>query len=49
MVADLDSAVASLKARNVAIALGPFPATADQRANVIIRDHDGNLIQLLGK
>jgi hypothetical protein len=49
MVADLDRAVAALRARNVAIAFGPFPATSEQRANVIIRDNDGNLIQLLGK
>jgi catechol 2,3-dioxygenase-like lactoylglutathione lyase family enzyme len=49
IVTDLDAAVAELKARNVAIAFGPFPATADQRANVIVRDNEGNLIQLLGK
>ena len=48
-VDDLDAAIAALQARSVPIAFGPFPATADQRANLIIRDNEGNLIQLLGK
>jgi len=30
------------------IAIGPFPATREQRANAIIRDHAGNFIQFFG-
>lgn len=49
IVEDFDKTVARLKERNVAIAFGPFPASAGQRANVIIRDNAGNLIQFFGK
>lgn len=49
IVEDFDATVAILRERNVTIAVGPFPATADQRANVIIRDNEGNLIQFFGK
>jgi len=49
MVEDFDRALATLKARGVSIAYGPFPARSDQKANVIIRDNAGNLIQLFGK
>lgn len=49
IVDNLDATVAGLKARNVKIAFGPFPATASQRANVIIRDNEGNLIQFFGQ
>ena len=39
-----------LKARNVEIAYGPFKASAQtKRPNVILKDDDGNLIQLFGK
>jgi len=38
-----------LRARWVDIAMGPFPARGGQRANVIVRDNAGNLIQLFGK
>ena len=48
MVDDLASALAELKNRGVEVAMGPFPARANQRANVIIRDNAGNLIQLFG-
>lgn len=48
-VDDLDAAAVALRARGVPIAFGPFPSTAEQRANLIIRDNEGNLIQLLGK
>ena len=44
-VDDWDGLVTGLKARGVPIAMGPFPATAEQRANLIIRDNNGNLIQ----
>jgi catechol 2,3-dioxygenase-like lactoylglutathione lyase family enzyme len=49
MVRDFDRAVEELRARGVTIAFGPFPATPQQRANVIIRDHAGNLIQIFGE
>jgi catechol 2,3-dioxygenase-like lactoylglutathione lyase family enzyme len=47
-VADFDRAVAALRSRGVEIVLGPFPPRADQRANVLIRDGDQNLLQLFG-
>lgn len=49
IVGDLDDVMKLLKARGVDIAFGPFPARAGQRANVIIRDNAGNLIQLFGE
>ena len=49
IVDNFDTTVAGLKERNVSIVLGPFPATADQRANIIIQDNEGNLIQFFGK
>ena len=49
VVDDLDGTLAALKARHVAIAYGPFPARPNQRANVVIRDAEGNLIQIFGK
>ena len=49
IVANFDRTVETLKQRGVQIAYGPFPAKADQRANVIIRDNAGNLIQLFGQ
>ena len=48
MVADFEATVAALRARGVEIVAGPFPERPDQRANVIIRDNSGNLIQVLG-
>jgi len=48
IVDDFDEVMKLLKARDVDIAFGPFPARAGQRANVIIRDNAGNLIQLFG-
>ena len=45
IVNDLDSLIAALKARGVPIAMGPFPRSAEQRANLIIRDNNGNYIQ----
>jgi len=47
-VQDFDRALATLRERGVEIAYGPFPKRADQRANVIIKDNAGNLIQLFG-
>lgn len=49
IVEDFDATVEILRERDVTIAFGPFPATADQRSNVIIQDNEGNLIQLFGK
>jgi catechol 2,3-dioxygenase-like lactoylglutathione lyase family enzyme len=49
IVADFDTTVEMLKRRNVEIAYGPYPARPNQRANVIIRDNAGNLIQLFGR
>lgn len=49
IVDDFDGAVAQLKARGVDIAMGPFPARNNQRANVIIRDNAGNYLQLFAK
>jgi catechol 2,3-dioxygenase-like lactoylglutathione lyase family enzyme len=48
LVKDFDRTVAMLRARHVEIAFGPYPARANQRANVIIRDNGGNLIQFFG-
>lgn len=48
LVKDFDSAVSELRARGVTIAFGPFPAQNGQRANVLIRDNAGNLIQVFG-
>src|SRR5262249_995161 len=49
IVDDFDKALAMLKARNIPIAFGPFPARPNQRANALIRDNAGNLIQVFGK
>jgi catechol 2,3-dioxygenase-like lactoylglutathione lyase family enzyme len=49
VIEDFDETVAELKKRGVEIPFGPFPATPDQKANAMIRDNDGNLIQLLAK
>lgn len=49
IVEDFEKTLAILKERNVPILFGPFPATAEQRANVIIQDNEGNLIQFFGK
>ena len=38
-----------LKAREVNIAFGPYPARVGQRANLIVRDNAGNLIQFFEK
>lgn len=49
IVEDFDRAVATLRARGVEIVAGPFPPRAGQRANLLIRDNAGNLIQLFGR
>jgi catechol 2,3-dioxygenase-like lactoylglutathione lyase family enzyme len=49
VVDDLDGVLAELRRRGAQVAFGPFPARDGQRANVIIRDNAGNLIQLFGR
>jgi catechol 2,3-dioxygenase-like lactoylglutathione lyase family enzyme len=49
VVADFERTVETLRKRGVEVAYGPYPAKPDQRANVIIRDNAGNLIQLFGE
>ncbi|HEU5219749.1 MAG TPA: VOC family protein [Gemmatimonadales bacterium] len=48
IVEHFDKTVALLRSRGVEMAYGPYPASKDQRANVIIRDNAGNLIQIFG-
>ena len=48
IVDDFDKTLATLRSRGVEIAIGPFRATTTQRANVIVRDNAGNLIQFFG-
>ena len=49
VVDDFDGTLATLRARGVEVFLGPYPARSGQRANVIVKDNAGNLIQLFGK
>jgi catechol 2,3-dioxygenase-like lactoylglutathione lyase family enzyme len=49
IVADFDKTLALLKERGVRIAFGPYPARGTQRANVIVEDNAGNLIQFFGR
>lgn len=48
IVKHFDATIELLRARGVTFAFGPFPAQTNQRANVIIRDNAGNLIQIFG-
>jgi catechol 2,3-dioxygenase-like lactoylglutathione lyase family enzyme len=48
IVDDLNATITALRARGVEIAMGPFPASKEQRANAIVRDNAGNLIQFFG-
>src|SRR5690349_2798918 len=48
IVDDLNATLAALRTRGVEIAMGPFPASKEQRANAIIRDNAGNFIQFFG-
>jgi catechol 2,3-dioxygenase-like lactoylglutathione lyase family enzyme len=48
IVDDFDGTLALLRSRHADIAYGPYAATSDQRANVIIRDNEGNLLQFFG-
>jgi len=49
IVEDFDRTIAAIRARGIEIAFGPYPKSATQRANAIIRDNAGNLIQFLGR
>jgi len=49
VVADFDATLATLRQRKAEIAYGPYPAGKGQRANAIVRDGDGNLIQFFGR
>ena len=49
IVDDLDKTLSALKARNVKVAFGPFPARENAMSNFIITDNAGNLIQFFGK
>ena len=48
IVDDFDRTVAALKTRGIPIVMGPFPPRPTMRANLGIRDHAGNLIQIFG-
>jgi catechol 2,3-dioxygenase-like lactoylglutathione lyase family enzyme len=48
LVEDFEQALATLRAHKVEIAYGPFPARPGERANVIVRDNAGNLLQFFG-
>ena len=48
VVKHFDKLIEGLHDRGVPIVIGPFPETAEQRANLIIQDNAGNLIQLFG-
>lgn len=48
VVDNFDKVLATIRARGIPIAIGPFPPRATQRANFLIRDNAGNLIQVLG-
>jgi catechol 2,3-dioxygenase-like lactoylglutathione lyase family enzyme len=49
IVNDFASTLSELRNRGVEVAFGPFPPSEQQRANVIIRDNSGNLIQIFGE
>jgi catechol 2,3-dioxygenase-like lactoylglutathione lyase family enzyme len=49
VVDDFDKTLAALKARDVPIFLGPFPARGAVKRNFLIRDNAGNLIQFFGR
>ncbi len=49
VVDDFDATIAALRARDIAIVVGPFPKRGHQPANAMIRDNAGNYIQIFGK
>jgi len=49
VVGDFAKTLATLRARGVPIFMGPFPPRPTQRANFLIRDNEGNVLQLFGE
>ena len=49
VVDNFDRTLTALRARGVEIAMGPFPKSATQPANVIVKDNAGNYLQFFGK
>ena len=49
IVDDFPQTLELLRRRGASFAYGPFPERADQPANVIVRDNEGNLIQIIGR
>ncbi|MEO8452316.1 MAG: VOC family protein [Gemmatimonadota bacterium] len=49
VVEAFDQVAALLRAQRAEIAFGPYPARSGQRANLIVKDNAGNLIQIFGK
>jgi catechol 2,3-dioxygenase-like lactoylglutathione lyase family enzyme len=49
IVDNFDQTMTAFRERHVDIAYGPYPARPNQRANVIVRDNAGNLIQVFGR
>jgi len=49
LVDDFKATVETLSEKGVTIAYGPFPERADQKANLIIQDNAGNLIQIIAR
>ena len=49
LVDDFAGTLGTLSARGVTFAYGPFPERPDQKANVIIKDNAGNLIQIIAR
>lgn len=49
VVEDFDTTLAAIRARGIPIAIGPFPRRPDQPANLMIRDAEGNYIQVFGR
>ena len=47
IVKHYDKLLTALQERGIPIALGPFPETAEQPANLLIRDNAGNFIQFI--
>ena len=49
VVENLTATLTSLRSRGVVVAYGPYPASSNASANVIVKDNAGNLIQLFGR
>lgn len=47
IVEDYAATIARLRERGAEFAFGPFPASAGQKANAIVRDNAGNLVQFI--